>query len=224
MDDCLSGENTEELALEKADQLELVLNRAGFSLKGVTFSKRDPPNNLSTDDCSVNVAGMKWFPKEDIVLLEMGELNFAKKQRGKKPVQERNTTPFNLTRRQCVSKVAEMFDLTGKITPITKTMKLDLRTLVERGLSWDDRIPDDLKPIWNSYLEMMQGVGKVKFKRAVVPEDAVNLNINTIYAADASKKAIYARFLKKDGTYSCQLVFSHSQIIPDGLTQPTANN
>ena len=202
VDDCLSRENTEELALEKADQLELVLNRGGFSLKGVTFSKRDPPNNLSTDDCSVNMAGMKWFPKEDMVSLDVGELNFAKKQRGKKPVQGRNTIPFNLTRRQCVSKVAEMFDLTGKITPITATMKFDLHTLVERGLSCDDRIPDDLKPIWNSHFEMMQEIGKVKFNRAVVPEDAVNLNKNTIDAADTSKKlactAIYARFLKKN--------------------------
>ena len=72
----------------------------------------------------------------------------------------------------------------------------------------------------------MQKIGKVKFRRAVVPEDAVNLNINTTDAADASKKlactAIYARFLKKDGTYSCQLVFLRSNIIPDGLTQPRA--
>ena len=161
-----------------------------------------------------------------MVSLDIGELNFAKKQRGKKPVKGRNTIPFNLTRRKCVSKVAEMFDLTGKITPITAKIKLDLHTLVERGLAWDDRIPDALKSIWNSHFEMMQEIGKVKFKRAVVPEDAVNLNINTIDAADASKKltstAIYARFLKKDGTYSCQLVFSRSKIIPDGLTQPRA--
>ena len=34
----------------------------------------------------------------------------------------------------------------------------------------------------------MQGIGKVKFKRAVVPEYAVNLNINITDAADASKK------------------------------------
>ena len=144
MDDCLSGENTEELVIEKADQSELVLNRGIFSLKGVTFSKRDPPDNFSSDDCSVIVAGMKWFPKEDMVSLDIGEFNFAKKQRGKKPVQGRNTISFNLTRRQCVSKVAKEFDLTGKITPITTTMKLDLHNLVERGLSWDDRLPDDL--------------------------------------------------------------------------------
>ena len=147
VDDCLLWKNTGEVALEKADQLELVLNRGGFSLKTVTFSKKDPPNNLSADDCSVNMAGMKWCPKKDMVSLDIGELNFAKKQRGKKPVQGRNTIPFNLTRRQCVSKVAEMFDLTGKIPPITATVKFDLHTLVERGLSSNDRIPDDLKPI-----------------------------------------------------------------------------
>ena len=184
MDDCLSGENTEKVALEKVDQLELVPNRGGFSLKGVNFNKRDPPNNLSAVDCSVNVAGMKWIPKEEMVSFDLGELNFAKKQRGKKPVQGRNTILFNLTRRQCVSKVAEMFDLTGNITLITATMKLDLHTLIERGLSWDDRISDDLKPIWNSHFEIMQEIGKVKFKCAVVPKDALDVNINTINAAD----------------------------------------
>ena len=48
-------------------------------------------------------------------------------------------------------------------------MKLDIQTLVERDLSWDDRIP-------NSNFEIIQEIGKVKIKRAAVPEDAVNLN------------------------------------------------
>ena len=53
-------------------------------------------------------------------------------------------------------------------------------------------------------------------------EDAVNLNINIIDGADASKNVAcnYARSLKKDGIYSYQLVFSN--IIPDGLTQSRA--
>ena len=37
-----------------------------------------------------------------------------------------------------------------------------------------------MKPIWNSHFEMIQEIAKVKFERAVVPEDAVNLKINTI--------------------------------------------
>ena len=67
-------------------------------------------------------------------------------------------------------------------------------------------------------------IGKMKFQRAVVPEDTINLDIQTIDAADASQKlafvAIYARFLKKDGTHSCQFIFSRSKLIPDGLSQP----
>ena len=77
---------------------------------------------------------MKWLPKDDVVSLDIGELNFAKKQRGKKPIKNQNIIPLRLSRRHCVSKVAEIFDLTGKVTPITATMKMDLHSLVQRKL------------------------------------------------------------------------------------------
>ena len=45
---------------------------------------------------------------------------------------------------------------------------------------------------------MMQEIDKTKFQRAVVPEDANNLDIQTIDAADASQKlecvTTYAQF------------------------------
>ena len=158
--------------------------------------------------------------------LDISELNFAKKCRRKKPSQQQNIIPANITRRHCVSKVSEIFDLNGKIKPITATMKLDLHTLVKTGLDWDNALPDELRPIWVSHSEMMEKIGKIKFQRAVVPKDAISLDIETIDAADASQKlacvAIYARFLKKDGTHSCQLIFSRSKLIPDGLSQPRA--
>ena len=47
----------------RADQIDLVLNRGGFSLKGVAFSGKDPPATLTNDEGSINVAGMRWFPK-----------------------------------------------------------------------------------------------------------------------------------------------------------------
>ena len=69
----------------------------------------------------------------------------------------------------------------------------------------------------------MQEIGKIKFQRAVVPENTINLDIQTTDAADASKKlAIHARILKKDGTHSYQLIFFRSKLIPDGLSQPRA--
>ena len=79
-------------------------------------------------------------------------------------------------------KWLKFLHLTEKITPITVAMKMDLHTLVKRGLSWDDVMPDDLISVWISNFEMMQKIGNLRFKRAVVPEDAMNLDVNTIDA------------------------------------------
>ena len=129
-DNCISGEQSEREALKRADELEVVLNRGGFVLKGITFSNQDPPESLSDDSESINVAGMKWFPKDDIISLDIKDMNFAKKIRGQKATTTINIIPSKLTRRDCVSKACDIFDITGKITPLTVAMKLDLHELV----------------------------------------------------------------------------------------------
>ena len=226
VDDCLSEERARELAYTRADELEVVLNKGGFSLKGVAFSGKKPPETLSEDGVSIIVAGLKWFTEEDTISSNLGEMIFAKKQRGKKPKNITNGIPEKLTRRQCVSKVAEVFDLLGKFTPIIGEMKLDLHELVQRKLNWDDVIPDSLRAIWESRFKMIQEIKNVRFKRAIVPSDAVNLNIDTIDFGDASKSllcvAIYARFRGKTGEYSCQLVLSRTRIIPSSMSMPRA--
>ena len=82
-------------------------------------------------------------------------------------------------------------------------LKCDLRSLTQRKLDWDDKVPNDLQVL--SY---------VKFRRATVPEDAISLEIETIDTGDATRtlvcSAIYARFKRKNGKFSCQLVFSRS--------------
>ena len=61
-----------------------MLNKGGFRLKGITFSGYDPPANLANpDQQSVNVAGMKWFSREDILGFNISELKFGKKKKYK---------------------------------------------------------------------------------------------------------------------------------------------
>ena len=226
VDDCITGDISEKHAMKRADELEIVLNRGGYTLKGITFSKYDPPESLTDDGSSIGVVGMKWYSKEDKISLNIGELNFAKKLRGKKPSSRINKIPEKLTRRHCVAKVPEIFDISGKLTPITAAMKLDLHELVLRKLDWDDVIPDTLRPIWNSHFEMMTEIHNIKFNRAVIPEDALDLNVETPEFGDASKQiacvAVYARFKHQNGTFSCQLVFGRSKLIPSELSQPRA--
>ena len=103
------------------------------------------------------------------------------------------------------------------VTPITATWKLDLHELVLRKLNWDDVLPDNLRAVWVSHFQMMGEMMNLRYNRAIVPTDAANLNINTMDFGDASRSlvcvAIYARFLRKCDTYSCQLIFSRSRLI-----------
>ena len=227
VDDCMSGEDTVELAKLRADQLEIVLNRGGFTLKGISFSGEDPPHNLSDDHVSISVGGMKWFTKDDELSLDIGELCFSKKSRGRRIVNdETKKIPLKLTRRHCLSKVSEVFDLTGKVTPIICAMKLDLHELIHRKIDWDDCIPEDLHSTWLLNFETLQQLKTIRFKRAIVPIDATSLDIDTIDFGDASKymacSAIYARFKRQNGEYSSQLVMGRSKIIPEGMSQPRA--
>ena len=225
VDDCITGEKTKELLYQRADELSLVLMKGGFCLKGFTFSGTKPINQLSNDGESIHVAGMKWYSESDLLKLDVGPIDFSKRIRGKH-VPSCHEVPSNLTRRQCLSKVSEVFDLTGLITPLTASMKLDLHTLVERKLNWDDVIPTDLRSVWISNFEMINELTTLQFKRTIIPEDAISLEIETLDCADASNSlvcvTIYARILRKTGDYSCQLVFSRSKLVPNGMTIPRA--
>eukprot|EP00794_Sanderia_malayensis_P016359 gene16359-biopygen12052 len=137
VDDCITGEVSLDIAHTRADQLEQVIHPGGFHLKGITFSGEDPLPALTDDGESIIVGGMKWYPKMDEISLNISELNFAKRCRGKKPQAALNVIPDKLTRRQCVAKVAEIYDLTGKIAPLVASMKLDLQDLCRRQLAWD---------------------------------------------------------------------------------------
>ena len=192
------------------DDLKVVLSRGGFVLKGVSESGSYPPEHLSEDDKSILVGGLKWYCKEDYLKLNIGEFNFPKKLRGRKVLSDVGKVPEKFTRRDCVSKVSEVFDPLGQGAPIIGGMKLDMHEFVSRKLDWDDFIPDDLKEIWLKNVNTIQELRHVTFNRAIVPSNAKNLKICTLGTADASNQlicvAIYARCLLTNG--SCQLHIS----------------
>ncbi|XP_066923741.1 uncharacterized protein [Clytia hemisphaerica] len=179
------GENSIELARQRSQELEQVVNKGGFQLKGIVISGEDPPETMSENQQSVTVAGMKWFPKQDVISLNIGEMNFAPKRRGKKSASSTNIIPDKLTRRHCASKVGEVFDLLGRVTPITAQFKLDLHDLVIQKFDWDDVLPDHLRKLWINNFEMMQEINQLKYQRTIVPSDAINLEVETLDFADA---------------------------------------
>ena len=72
----------------------------------------------------------------------------------------------------------------------------------------------------------MQEIKDIRFKRAVIPDDAIDTNVETLCMADASQimicVGIYARFRRKNGEHSCQLVFGRSKVVPQDMSMPRA--
>ena len=226
VDDCLSGTNSIRSRNIATDQLIAALAATGFDVKGVTVSGELPPEHLSQDGKSVTVGGVKWFTLEDYFTLNISEINFGKKHRGKRSLAEIGKIPEKLTKLDCVSKIAEIFDPTGRAAPILAGFKSDRSVLTERKLDWEDRIPDDLRKIWTDNFEMMQELKHVRFRRAVIPDDAVSTDVELLCVADASEilicLGIYARFLRKSGGHSCQLLFGRTKVVPKDMSIPRA--
>ena len=80
--------------------------------------------------------------------------------------------------------------------------------------------------VWISNFQMMEEIKEIRFKWAIIPRDVINLNIETIDTGDTSSQmicaTIYARFQKKDGTFSCGLVFARSKVLPERISIPRA--
>ena len=222
VDDCMSGDCSVPEAHNKADQLSVSLAKGGFLLKGFTFSGENPPKDLSQDGLSILVGGLRWFSKDDVIQINIAECKSSKKL----DLILSGKIPGVVTRRDCVSRAAQIFDPTGRLTPLTSGFKIDMNELCMRKLDWDDELPEDLRKIWRDNFEMMEEINSIQFKRAVVPDDAVSLDVETLDFGDASTKvicvAIYARFKRKSGGYSCQLVFSRSKVVPADTSQPRA--
>ena len=123
LDDCLSGEDSLEKVLGATDNLY--------------FTGRVPPPNSSSDGASISVGEMKWFSKEDWKSLDTTNLNFDRKTRGKKSEAMNDQIPKAFTKRDCVGKVAEVFDMLGKATPIMWTeMRSQVTYTEETQLGW----------------------------------------------------------------------------------------
>ena len=155
VDDCLSGETSVDAVNKVTTNLGTVLGNIGFNLKGFTFSGSDPPAHLTKDGTSIMTAGTRWESKNDMLSLSIQDLNFCKKRRGKKAEAQTNVLPETITRRNCASRVGEVFDLVGRFCLVTATFKLDLHSLCELGVDWEESIPKEMVATWKQNFEMI---------------------------------------------------------------------
>ena len=225
MDDCISGTGSSEETRLTVDDIQNSLLKGGFFVKGFAFSGEPPPEVMSNGADFLLVGGQKWFSEGDLIGLNLSELNFSRKVRGKKGVDGVGIVPEILTKTNCVSRSSEVFDIQGLVAPILGGIKIDVSELHKHVPKWDDPIPSQFKEIWVKNFEVIDELRHLRYRRAVVPSDALNLDIETIEIADAGERlicaAIYVRFKRRNGTHSCQLIMARTKVIHD-LSIPRA--
>ena len=101
----------------------------GCEIKDWTINGEDPSDKVSKDGVSLDVGGMIWYPKLDIVVVKIPLLHFGKVSRGRiKPgtkfffqggtVQDLDEFfPGKFSKRQATSKYASIYDPRQKLSP-----------------------------------------------------------------------------------------------------------
>ena len=224
--------------IEQANETFALVN---LEIKEWLVSGEVPSDKISKDGASVDVGGMRWFPKLDTVEVKIPPLHFGKKTRGRlgskieifgsfgiSPAETLELldgfVPKKLTRRMVASKRASIFDILGKLAVILISSSVLLRLTIKTTLGWDDEMPSDLRSKWLKQFLLWEQLRGIQFDRAIMPEDAVDSKLRVIAAVDAAKPAMvvgaWAGFRRPDNTYSCQLMIGRALLTAEDATIP----
>ena len=226
VDDIPSGAGSVRERETQINQVQQILKRGGFSLKYVVRSGEDPDPKATTDGTSTKMLGYKWEPREDVLRLGFSELNLNKRVRGAKkpnefPVSTQEDAevllqPIQLSRRQVVSKIAELFDPVGLWEPIKLNLKLMATEL--NGFEWDSPLPEEMQEVWKNKLREFVDYKLLSAQRGGIPTDEESdSKIRLIVMADAAEHAggaaVYAGRRVKNGEWTCKLVAAKSKLM-----------
>ena len=202
--------------------------------KGWSVSGEPPHKDCSADGIGVDVGGFSWWPEVDSIQIKVPPLHFGKKSRGRLAIGTEifsgsfgdleKFIPKNLTRRQVVSKYAEIFDFVGKWVPVTASMKLHIRKAVKETDSWDGVLSAESRAQWIKNFWRIQKLKGIHYNRAVIPIDAANTELELIAIGDAANDmkicGVWGRFIRKNGQYSCRLIIGRSLLCKENSSIP----
>lgn len=229
MDDIVTGDDTVEDCEKIADDIKFTLGKGSMNVKAFSYSGKPPPEEVSADGKSIGVLGYAWFTQEDEVKLETRDVYLDKIKRGKLPEpikgDYKDALKLTFTKRTLLRVCATVYDPLGIYTPVMATLKLDLHHIMTLQTDWDDDLPPSFLDTWAGNLKVVENLRNVRFRRAVIPVDAVSTVPELLVSCDASEKiaicVVHARYKLRNGGYSCQILTAKSKLV-DTSTIPRA--
>ena len=215
VDDCLSGADSVEEALDVHQQLLKLFDKGGFYLRKWNSSdpevvRRMKPEHRDTQsihhipgpDEYTKTLGIEWNAHLDHFRLTVASM------------QETD----NMTKRALVSDIAKTFDVLGWFAPSTIKAKILLQRVWESGIGWDDLLPPTIHESWlrwRSELHLLTERHIPRYYYAKCTEiDSVQLHGFCDASEDAYAGVVYIRGRDKSGNVYISLVISKTKVAP----------
>ncbi|XP_051803238.1 uncharacterized protein LOC127533647 [Acanthochromis polyacanthus] len=122
------------------------------------------------------------------------------------------------TRRGILSTVASVFDPLGFLAPFLLLGKKILQEMCQKGIGWDEQLPTELKPRWQSWLNDLENLQKLQIPRCFTPENLGKVQrMELHHFSDASShgygQCSYIRVVTEDKVH-CSLVIGKARVAP----------
>ena len=213
---------------------EVLKEKLDMDIKGWCISGEQPSLEISSDGVSVPFGGFLWYPEMDVYSLNVPPLCLDKKQRGKLPEGSfgfdpnkmvlEDYVPKNLTRRQITRATARVWDLVGKVAPITLRIKHDLRKLIKELPEWDIPMSSNARSLWIQNFEILEKIRPLLYPRCTRPRDALRKTCRLWLLVDAAEwgmmVSVYAGWERPCGEFSCAHILGKGLLGPEQLTLP----
>ncbi|KRZ70324.1 hypothetical protein T10_9555 [Trichinella papuae] len=211
MDDLATSCDSVAEARGLVDQLGSLLASGGFQLHKWASNEpnalRDLPvekTTMGTGDRPWKTLGIYWERNDDY-------LTFV--------APERRRPEGRDTKRKLLSTASGIFDPIGCLAPFLVRAKILFQSLWEKGLDWDEPLPEDVERPWSAWKRELGDLSLIRLPRALVPvplDQAKRIELHAF--CDASERAygtvVYLRVETSFGSARVSLAAAKTRVAP----------
>ena len=210
MDDICASTDTTDEAGRLASDIDRVLARGGFRVKGWISNKNLKKQtedekmeglNIFQGETEEKVLGVVWNHRTDQLSFKVKALLEGK-----------------LTKRKLLNQVARIYDPIGLATAFTIRCKIALQELWQKGVEWDDELPNEVAEKWTQLFQEMVELNNVKIPRCLLTADENHSEPMLCVFSDASQDAFgtcaYSRQIMQNDEIKVRFIAAKSRVAP----------
>ncbi|XP_050508060.1 uncharacterized protein LOC126885522 [Diabrotica virgifera virgifera] len=209
VDNCVSSVRNETELKKFIDESTEILKNAKFDIRGWTFNENNDTYvssvNEKLENKVISILGIQWNYQTDTLACDIKNLD--------------SVDEIPRTKRGILSATQRVFDPIGFTAPFTLIPKILLQETWSLKLTWDQKLPDDIKKRFEIWLKSVKCLNFCNIHRYLAYPEEENLIINkTLHVfVDASKYSyaacVFIR-LEFQNSISIKLLLAKSRLSP----------